>query len=225
MAQIEVNGLSFDYSIEDKVLKNVNLIIEKGDFICIVGENGSGKSTLLKCIAGLNKVSKEKIKVNSNIGYLPQKSNIQRNFPASVEEVILSGTTDNSIFKIIYSKKEKDKVEKIMKELNLYDLRKKCFKDLSGGQQQRVLIARALCSSDEILILDEPTNGLDPVIARQIYRLLKNLNEKNNITIIMVSHDTDRAISYSKRVIEMKNGKKVFDGSSEEYLSQGDKVK
>ena len=110
-----------------------------------------------------------------------------------------------------------------MKELNLYDIRKKCFKDLSGGQQQRVLIARAICSSDDILMLDEPTNGLDPIVAKQRYKLLKTLNEKGGMTIIMVSHDTDRAISFAKRVIEMKNGKKVFDDTSLKYLDEGDK--
>ena len=136
---------------------------------------GLGKSTLVKCIVGLNKVTNGSITKNTRIGYLPQKTEIQRNFPASIEEVVLSGTTTNKISKIWYTKEDRKKAEEIMKELNIYEIRKKCFRDLSGGQQQRVLISRAICATDELLILDEPTNGLDPMIAKQIYEMLKEL--------------------------------------------------
>ena len=184
-----------------------------------------GKSTLIKCIVGLIKPQKGEIIKNAKIGYLPQKNDIQRNFPASIEEVVLSGTTTNNIFKIWYSKEDKLKAENAMKELEIYDIRKKCFRDLSGGQQQRVLIARAICSADDVLVLDEPTNGLDPNISRQIYKLLKNLNKKKNMTIIMVSHDIDRSISYSSRVVEIREGKKVFDDLSSKYSLEGGEKK
>lgn len=182
-----------------------------------------GKSTLIKCLVGLTKPQKGQIIKEAKIGYLPQKNDIQRNFPASIEEVVLSGTTTNNILKIWYTKEDKKRAENAMKELNIYDIRKKCFRDLSGGQQQRVLIARAICSAGDILVLDEPTNGLDPVISRQIYKLLKELNKKKNMTIILVSHDIDRAIKYADRVIEIRNGKKVFDNLSSKYTLEGDK--
>lgn len=182
-----------------------------------------GKSTLVKCIVGLNKVPKGTIVKNTRIGYLPQKTEIQRNFPASIEEVVLSGTTTNSLSKIWYTKEDRKKAENIMRELNIYDIRKKCFRDLSGGQQQRVLIARAMCATEELLILDEPTNGLDPVIAKQIYEILKDLNEKRNMTIVMVSHDVDRAMNYSKRVVKIRNGQKIYDNITSKYNLEGDK--
>lgn len=184
-----------------------------------------GKSTLIKSIVGLVKPQKGEIIKNAKIGYLPQKNDIQKNFPASIEEVVLSGTTTNNIFKIWYSKEDKEKATKAMKELNIYDIRKKCFRDLSGGQMQRVLIARAICSSNDILVLDEPTNGLDPMISRQIYKLLKELNKKKDLTIIMVSHDIDRAVKYSDRIIEIRNGKKVFDDLSSKFILEGGEKK
>lgn len=182
-----------------------------------------GKTTLLKCITGINKVSKNTIKIEGKIGYLPQKTDIQKNFPASIEEVVLSGFTTNNLTKIWYTKEEKTKAEEIMKDLQIYDFRKKCFRDLSGGQQQRVLIARAICSSKDILVLDEPGNGLDQNIAKQIYKLLKKLNEKNGITILMVSHDIEKALQISNRIIEIKNGKKIFDDTSSKYNLEGDR--
>ena len=177
-----------------------------------------GKSTLIKSIVGLIKPQKGEIIRNAKIGYLPQKNDIQKNFPASIEEVVISGTTTNNIFKIWYSKEDKEVSKKAMQDLNIYDIRKKCFRDLSGGQMQRVLIARAICSSKDILVLDEPTNGLDPVISRQIYKMLKELNKKKDLTIIMVSHDIDRAVKYADRIIEIKNGKKVFDDLSSKFI-------
>lgn len=184
-----------------------------------------GKSTLIKSIVGLIKPQKGEIIRNAKIGYLPQKNDIQKNFPASIEEVVISGTTTNNIFKIWYSKEDKEVSKKSMEDLNIYDIRKKCFRDLSGGQMQRVLIARAICSSKDVLVLDEPTNGLDPVISRQIYKLLKDLNKKKDLTIIMVSHDIDRAIKYADRIIEIKNGKKVFDDLSSKFILEGGEKK
>ena len=108
-----------------------------------------------------------------------------------------------------------------MQKLEIYDIRKKCFADLSGGQQQRVLIARALCATKKIIILDEPTNGLDPSIAKQIYELLDKLKKEENITILIVSHDIERALNYADTVIELENGKIVFTGKPEEFKNLG----
>ena len=221
MNLIEIKDLCFSYPTKKDTLKHINLKIEKGNFTCIVGENGSGKSTLLKCILGLNKGYTGEIIKESNIGYLPQKSEIQTNFPATIEEVVLSGTISNNPKSIFYKKEDKQKAEQVMKNLDIYDIRKKCFADLSGGQQQRVLIARALCATKDIIILDEPTNGLDPSIAKQIYELLDKLKKKENITILMVSHDIERALKYADTVLELINGKITFKGTPEEFSLGG----
>lgn len=219
MELIRINKLTFRYESrdDDDTLKNVSLSVNEGDFLCIVGENGSGKSTLIKCMVGLNKVPEDKIMLKEKLGYLPQKTEIQANFPASIEEVVLSGTISNNVKKIWYTKQDKEKAKEIMQELDIYNIRKKCFRDLSGGQQQRVLIARAMCATNNLIVLDEPTNGLDPSIARRIYATLKSLNKKRNLTIVMVSHDVERAIQYATRLVEIKKGKVVFDNVPEKY--------
>lgn len=133
----------------------------------------------------------------------------------------MSGTIGNDLRKIFYSKKNKQDTERVLKELEIENFRKKSFSELSGGQQQRVLIARALCATQKIIILDEPTNGLDPSIAKQIYELLDKLKREKNITILMVSHDIDRALKYADHVIEVESGSIVFDGTPEEYAKGG----
>lgn len=160
MDLIQIKDLSFSYPSKKDALKNINLQVKKGDFTCIVGENGSGKSTLLKCILGLNKGYLGEIKKESNIGYLPQKNEIQNNFPATIEEVVLSGTISNNVKSIFYKKEDKERAKQVMETLDIYSIRKTCFADLSGGQQQRVLIARALCATKDIIVLDEPTNRI-----------------------------------------------------------------
>ena len=223
MEAIKIKNVSFGYNTQNYIIKNINMTINEGDFLCIVGENGSGKSTLMKCILGLNKVEKGTIDVGGRIGYLPQITEIQNNFPATIQEVVLSGTLPNNIKKIWYTKEDKEKAKKIMEQLDIYDMRKKCFCDLSGGQKQRVLIARALCATEKIILLDEPVNGLDPKIVTQIYKMLQKLNKENGITIIMVSHDIDRALKYATRVIEIENGKITKDVPSFEYKEGGAK--
>lgn len=219
MELININKLTFRYESrdDDDTLKNISLSVNEGDFLCVVGENGSGKSTLIKCIVGLNKVPEGKIVLKEKLGYLPQKTEIQANFPASIEEVVLSGTISNNVKKIWYTKQDKDKAIEVMKELDIYDIRRKCFRDLSGGQQQRVLIARAMCATNNLIVLDEPTNGLDPSIARKIYSTLKMLNKKRKLTIVMVSHDVERAMKYATRIVEIEKGKITFDGIPEKY--------
>lgn len=181
-----------------------------------------GKSTLIKCIVGLNKGYKGDIIHKTKIGYLPQRMNIQTDFPASVYEVVLSGTICNHPLNIFYSKKDKEKANKMMSELGITDLKNKSFSELSGGQQQRVLIARALCVTDKVMVLDEPTNGLDKNIGDQIYTLLDKLKKDLNLTIVMVSHDIDRVLNYADNVIELENGKVTFSGEIEEYINGGD---
>ncbi len=220
MSVLELKNVKFSYTQEIEILKGISFKIEKGEFVAIVGENGSGKSTLLKCILGLNKVTSGTLEMNERAGYLPQIDDIQTNFPATIEEIVLSGTIVNNPNKIFYTKQDKIKAEEILKELELFDMRKKCFNELSGGQRQRVLIARALCSTENLLILDEPVNGLDPKIVNQIYKLLGKLNKEKNITIIMVSHDIDRSLKYATRVIEIGKGKIIQDVPSQKYLEE-----
>lgn len=223
MDLIQIKKLSFSYPSKKDTLKNINLKVKKGSFTCIVGENGSGKSTLLKCILGLNKGYTGEIKKETHIGYLPQKSEIQSNFPATIEEVVLSGTISNNVRSIFYKKEDKERAKQVMETLGIYDIRKKCFADLSGGQQQRVLIARALCATKDIIVLDEPTNGLDPSIAKQIYELLNKLKKEENITILMVSHDIERALNYADTVIELINGEITFEGKPQDFTLGGAK--
>lgn len=220
---IEIKNMCFSYPTRKNTLKNINIQVKEGSFTCIVGENGSGKSTLLKCILGLNKGYTGEIIREERIGYLPQKSDIQSHFPASIEEVVMTGTIANNVKSIFYKKEDKENAKNIMQELGIYNIRKKCFADLSGGQQQRVLIARALCATKKLIVLDEPTNGLDPSIAKQIYDLLDTLKKNVGITILMVSHDIERALSYADSVIEISNGEVVFTGSPSKFKIGGAK--
>ena len=223
MDLIQIKDLCFSYPTRKDTLKHININVEEGSFTCIVGENGSGKSTLLKCILGLNKGYTGEIIREDRIGYLPQKSEIQSHFPASIEEVVMTGTIANNVKSVFYKKEDKENAKNVMQELGIYDIRKKCFADLSGGQQQRVLIARALCATKKVIVLDEPTNGLDPSIAKQIYDLLDTLKKEVGITILMVSHDIERALNYADSVVEISNGEVVFTGSPSDFKIGGAK--
>ena len=223
MDLIKIKNLCFSYPTKPDTLKHINIKIEQGSFTCIVGENGSGKSTLLKCILGLNKGYTGEIIKEDIMGYLPQKNEIQTNFPASIEEIVMSGTISHNMKSIFYKKEDKENAKVIMEELGIYDMRKKCFADLSGGQQQRVLIARALCATKRIIVLDEPTNGLDPSIAKQIYELLDKLKKNLNVTILMVSHDVERALNYADAVIELVDGEITYMGKPSDFKMGGAK--
>lgn len=179
---------------ENKVVaKNLNFKIDQGDYLCVVGENGTGKSTLIKTLLGLIKplngevIANVQGKNHKGVGYLPQQTQAQKDFPASVWEVVLSGVLNNDHRCPFYNKKDKAEAEKNMEKLNILDLKKRCYRELSGGQQQRVLLARALCATDSVLILDEPVTGLDPAASMELYETIKDLNKKENVTIIMVS--------------------------------------
>lgn len=219
MALISINNASMGY--EGKaVLSNLTLTVNEGDYICIVGENGSGKTTLMKCLLGLIQPAAGSINYGDGlkqreIGYLPQQTIIQQDFPASVSEVVMSGCL-NKRCTMFYSKQQKEIAADNMKLTGIYDLRKKCFRELSGGQRQRVMLARALCATQKLLILDEPVTGLDPMATADMYALIKNLNQKG-ITIIMVSHDINSAVSNASRILHLSRNN-YFYGTAHQYL-------
>lgn len=219
MALIEIKNASMGYEGKT-VLSDINLKINEGDYVCIVGENGSGKTTLMKCLLGLMSVQGGSISYGDGlkqceIGYLPQQTVLQKDFPASVSEVVLSGCL-NKKHTLFYSKEQKETVAKNMELTGIYQLRKKCFRELSGGQRQRVLLARALCATHKLLILDEPVTGLDPKASSDMYSLIKNLN-KNGITIIMVSHDITASVNNASKILHLSKNT-YFYGTAHQYL-------
>lgn len=221
MTLIECKRLSVGYD-KKVVCKDINFKVEEGDYLCILGENGSGKSTLLKTILGLNKavfgkVFFEKSLSKNKLGYLPQQNDFQKDFPATVKEVIMSGFISQMGLRPFYNKAEKNKANGIIEFLGLENLTKNGFKELSGGQQQRVLLARALCATDKILVLDEPTNGLDSKTTNQFYKLLKNLNN-SGLTIIMVSHNLEKVMEYASHIVYLKDSM-IFNGTKQEFES------
>jgi zinc transport system ATP-binding protein len=222
MAQLTCKNLSISYG-NNLALKDVSFEINSGDYVCIVGSNGSGKSTLLKGILGLiprkaGEIFFDKTVKAGQIGYLAQQTNIQRDFPASVYEVVISGCLTKRGIKPFYSRKEKDTALNNLKRLEIEQLMHKSYKNLSGGQQQRVLLARALCSTEKILFMDEPINGLDPKVAQDFYALVKGLNEEDGLTVVMTSHDIGEAMKYANKMLHLDTSV-VFYGKIEDYLS------
>lgn len=213
---LEVKNLSVGYEGR-AVIESLNFSAEKGDYLCIVGENGAGKSTLVKTLLGLQKPLGGEIRFSGKgIGYLPQQTVIQKDFPASVWEIVLSGNLSRLGRKAFYSRAERERANENLERLGISEIKNACFRELSGGQKQRVLLARALCASEEILFLDEPVSGLDPKVTLEFYKLTKKLNDEG-ITIIMVSHDLAAVEEYSNNVLHIAEAGYFF-GSSEEYV-------
>jgi len=220
MSLIELKNVTFGYD-KHIVLKNLNFTIEENDFICVVGPNGSGKSTLIKGILGLIKPLKGKVIYNNLkqnfIGYMPQETKVDAFFPASVWEIVLSGTLNNLGFKPFYTKKEKELALKNLKILHIESLKDKSFADLSGGQRQKVLLARSLCATSKLLILDEPSNNLDSKSKENLYDTLIDLNKNSNITIIMITHDLDHHNLIGNKILSLREDD-IFYGSTEEFV-------
>jgi zinc transport system ATP-binding protein len=215
MALISCRDLCLAY--EGKIaVRDLSFDVLPGDYLCIVGENGSGKSTLIKALLGLKKPRSGSIQYGDGlqrreIGYLPQQTPAQKDFPASVREVVLSGCRATPF----YAPSEKRRAEENMAKLGLTELRKACYRDLSGGQQQRVLLARALCATRKLLLLDEPVTGLDPTVSAELYRIIQDLNDEG-VTVIMVSHDVDCAIERARKILHLKTVP-LFFGDSGDY--------
>lgn len=218
MALIKTKDLSLGYDNE-VILKNLNIEVNEGDYLCIVGENGSGKSTLMKTLLGLISPQGGEIVLGdglrkNEIGYLPQQTLVQKDFPASVTEIVLSGCQARMGLRPFYSKEEKELAKSNMERMGVDKFKTKSYRNLSGGQQQRVLLARALCATKKLLLLDEPVSGLDPMVTNEMYTLIKKLNEEG-ITIIMISHDIHAASIYASHILHI--GEHMFFGTNEEY--------
>ena len=219
MAQITCKDLSFAYDGET-VLSGINFSLDAGAYLCIVGENGSGKSTLMRGILGLKQPSSGEIVFNdlkpTEIGYLPQQTQIQRDFPASVREVVLSGRLNSMRGRMFYNAEDKAAAAKNMARLGIDDIADHCYLELSGGQQQRVLLARAMCATKKLLLLDEPVTGLDPVAANEMYNLIKLVNLCDNTSVIMISHDIHAAVRYATHSLHLGR-KQLFFGTAAQY--------
>lgn len=218
---ITCSHVSFGYENHDAVT-DVTMEISSGDYLCIVGENGSGKSTLMKGLLGLLKptggvLSVEEELKKTGIGYLPQQTAAQRDFPATAYEVVISGCLSRRGNRPFYSTEEKRLALSNMEKLGVMYLRKHCYRELSGGQQQRVLIARALCATNKILILDEPIAGLDPSAMQDFYHLVMKLNREERISILMVSHDIRNIVTQANKILHLQQ-KVLFYGTAEDYV-------
>ncbi len=220
MAIITAKNLSFAYDGKT-VLEGVNFSLSAGDYLCVVGENGSGKSTLVKGLLGLKApdggsiVFGEGLKP-AEIGYLPQQTQLQRDFPASVGEVVLSGCLNSLGRHLHYSAADRERARMNMERMGIEDLAGRSYQDLSGGQQQRVLLARALCATKKLLLLDEPVTGLDPIATGEMYNLIKLVNLCDNITVIMVSHDIHEAVRYATHILHLGQ-RQLYFGTSADY--------
>jgi zinc transport system ATP-binding protein len=218
---IECRNLSYRYDGSLAwAVRDVSFTFGAGDFLCVVGENGSGKSTLVNMLAGLLKPSGGEIVYRGlkryEVGYLPQQTPVQKDFPASVMEVVMTGLLNKKRFAPFFSKRDLRVASENLDRLGALDLRRRSYRELSGGQQQRVLLARALCASGALLVLDEPTTGLDPFAQTEMYRLIRELNE-SGMTVLMVSHDVSGAVRVANKILHMDGGA-VFFGTVEDYL-------
>lgn len=203
------------------VWEHLNFQVHSGDYVCIVGENGSGKSTLVKSLLGLlhpmaGEIVRSPSLRSGAIGYLPQQTKAQKDFPATVTEVVRSGFLSSRGMRFFYTPKEKSTALMHMGKLGVLELKDRCYRELSGGQQQRVLLARALCATQKMLLLDEPVSGLDPKVTAEMYTLIEKLNREDGITVIMVSHDVAAAVRYASHILHI--GDTVFFGTKADYL-------
>ena len=220
MALIRCENVSIGYEGQT-VVKDLSFQIDAGDYLCIVGENGSGKSTLVKSLLGLKSVEKGQIVFGdglrqNEIGYLPQQTDVQKDFPASVYEVVLSGRLNSRGIRPFYTSADKKTAFEKMKMLGISDLSRQCFRDLSGGQKQRVLLARALCATKTLLLLDEPVTGLDPIVTAEFYELIQRINKEYGIAVVMVSHDIESAVKYATHILHLQE-KVLFFGTAGAY--------
>ena len=219
MPLLTVKDLSLGYE-SHAIAEGLNFSVNAGDYLCIVGENGSGKTTLMKTLLRLQEPVCGRILTGgglkrNEIGYLPQQTVVQKDFPASVREIVLSGCQGRCGLRPFYSRSEKKLAEESMERMGIKELANRCYRELSGGQQQRVLLARALCATRKLILLDEPVSGLDPKVTAEMYGLIEGLN-REGVTVIMISHDIAAAVRYASHILHI--GSHAFFGTKDEYL-------
>ena len=218
MALITCRDLALGYD-SNAILEHLSFAVNAGDYLCVVGENGSGKSTLMRTMLGLQKPLGGAIEFGDGmrqdeIGYLPQQTAIQKDFPATVWEIVLSGCQARAGRRAFYNRQEKALAAQSLERMGMSAYRRRCYRELSGGQQQRVLLARALCATQKLLLLDEPVSGLDPKVTAEMYELIGRLN-REGVTIFMISHDIDAVLPRATHILHI--GHPVFFGTAEEY--------
>lgn len=218
MEMLKLENVSIGYDGR-AVAKDISFSVNSGDYLCIVGENGAGKSTLMKTLLSLKAPLSGEITFapgfrKTQIGYLPQQTEVQRDFPATVWEVALSGFVGECGFRPFYSKEQKKICRSWLERLEIYNLKNRSYRALSGGQQQRVLLARALCAADGLILLDEPVAGLDPIVTKNMYELIKKINN-DGVTVIMVSHDLSAAMKYSSHILQISKSSVLFMAKDE----------
>ena len=219
MALITCRDLALGYESR-VILEHLDLSVNADDYLCVVGENGSGKSTLMRTMLGLQKPLSGSITFGdgmkqNEIGYLPQQTAIQRDFPATVWEIVLSGCQAHVVKRPFYCKADRELAERNLDRMGMTGYKKRCYRELSGGQQQRVLLARALCATKRLLLLDEPVSGLDPRVTAEMYALIGQLN-KEGVAMIMISHDINAAVRYATHILHV-GGTETFFGTVGEY--------
>lgn len=218
MPQIICENLTLGYEGRP-VLEGLSFSVSEGEYLCVVGENGAGKTTLGKAILGLHAPLRGRIEFGdglrqNEIGYLSQQTAAQRDFPASVREIVLSGCQGRMGLRPFYRREEKELAREEMERMGISALAGRCYRELSGGQQQRVLLARALCATRKLLLLDEPVSGLDPQAAAEMYDVIRGLH-RAGVTIIMITHDVAEALPYATHVLHI--GRRLFWGTRAEY--------
>ena len=201
------------------VAENINFTVNEGDYLCVIGENGSGKSTLIKTLLGLNKPVSGSLETAldlKKIGYLPQQTEVQRDFPATVGEIVMSGFAGKCGYRPFYSAAQRAEALLNMRKMGIESLVKRGYATLSGGQQQRALLCRALCAAESLLLLDEPTAGLDPIMSNNISRLIRKTQQQLQVTSVLVTHDMESAFYAADRIAMLYKGKIVALGTVEE---------
>ncbi|MDR1664024.1 MAG: ABC transporter ATP-binding protein [Clostridiales bacterium] len=224
MPQLSCHDLSLGYDGKT-VVSGLSFSVNAGDYLCVIGENGSGKSTLVKALLKLKNplsgsITSDEGLMPDEIGYLPQQTAAQKDFPASVREVVRSGCLNRTGLRPFYSREEKQMAEDNMEKFGIADLARKCYRELSGGQQQRALLARALCATRKMLLLDEPAAGLDPAVSAEMYELIQKLNGEG-ITVVMVSHDISASVKYASHILHIGMKTALFFGETAAYLKSG----
>ena len=219
MIQMNCQGLTLGY--DSVLVRDLSFTIHAGDYLYILGENGTGKSTLMRTILGLLPPLEGSVVLGggvlpAEIGYLPQQTHAQRDFPATVWEVALSGCQGRCGLRPFYTRAEKDLARQSLRRMDMERLSGRCYRELSGGQQQRVLLARALCAAQKMLLLDEPVSGLDPSASRELYQVISQLNKHDGVTILMISHDVQAALCHASHILCL--GEQVFFGPRDAFV-------